>query len=184
MVILQILIELVDIKKCRQVDFYRKKFDMEANVERIEYDPNRSCYIMLVKFIDGSHAYYLAPQKIKAGDKIENGSKINNDGFKLVYSVTDPDNAVNYSQEYKRYVYLTSESINEAIINEDVTQANKYTWEVDTLEKGTDYTIQIDLKYDILDGNGLTNISNNKYLFKTKSNFVAILNDERRYVTI
>ena len=62
-------------KMYRHVDFYRKKFDMEATVERIEYDPNRSCYIMLVKFEDGSHAYYLAPQKIKAGDKIENGSK-------------------------------------------------------------------------------------------------------------
>ena len=37
----------------RQVDFYRKKFDMSAVVERIEYDPNRSCYIMLVKFEDG-----------------------------------------------------------------------------------------------------------------------------------
>ena len=59
----------------RHVDFYRKKFDMVATVERIEYDPNRSCYIMLVKFEDGSHAYYLAPQKIKTGDKIENGSK-------------------------------------------------------------------------------------------------------------
>ena len=62
-------------KMYRHVDFYRKKFDMEATVERIEYDPNRSCYIMLVKFDDGTHAYYLAPQKIKAGDKIENGSK-------------------------------------------------------------------------------------------------------------
>ena len=59
----------------RQVDFYRKKFDMSAVVERIEYDPNRSCYIMLVKFDDGEHCYYLAPQKIKVGDKIENGSK-------------------------------------------------------------------------------------------------------------
>ena len=59
----------------RQVDFYRKKFDMSALVERIEYDPNRSCYIMLVKFDDGEHCYYLAPQKIKVGDKIENGSK-------------------------------------------------------------------------------------------------------------
>ena len=59
----------------RQVDFYRKKFDMFAVVERIEYDPNRSCYIMLVKFDDGEHCYYLAPQKIKVGDKIENGSK-------------------------------------------------------------------------------------------------------------
>ena len=62
-------------QKYRQVDFYRKKFDISAVVERIEYDPNRSCYIMLVKFDDGSHAYYLAPQKIKIGDKIESGSK-------------------------------------------------------------------------------------------------------------
>ena len=59
----------------RQVDFYRKKFDMTAVVERIEYDPNRSCYIMLVKFDDGELCYYLAPQKIKVGDKIENGQK-------------------------------------------------------------------------------------------------------------
>ena len=59
----------------RQIDFYRKKFDMSAVVERIEYDPNRSCYIMLVKFDDGERSYYLAPQKIKVGDKIVNGSK-------------------------------------------------------------------------------------------------------------
>ena len=59
----------------RQIDFYRKKFDMSAVVERIEYDPNRTCYIMLVKFEDGQNFYYLAPQKIKVGDKIENGSK-------------------------------------------------------------------------------------------------------------
>ena len=39
--------------KYRNVDFYRKKFDMVAEVERIEYDPNRSCHIMLVKFEDG-----------------------------------------------------------------------------------------------------------------------------------
>jgi large subunit ribosomal protein L2 len=59
----------------RHVDFYRKKFDMEATVERLEYDPNRSCYIMLVKFEDGTHSYFLAPQKIKVGDKVESGSK-------------------------------------------------------------------------------------------------------------
>ena len=62
-------------KMYRHIDFYRKKFDMPAVVERIEYDPNRSCYIMLVKFDDNSHYYYLAPQKIKVGDKIENGEK-------------------------------------------------------------------------------------------------------------
>ena len=59
----------------RLVDFYRKKFDMPGTVERIEYDPNRSCYIMLVKFDDGQHFYYLAPQKIKIGETIVNGTE-------------------------------------------------------------------------------------------------------------
>ena len=63
-------------QKYRLIDFYRKKINMEAEIERIEYDPNRSCYIMLVKFEDGEKFYYLAPQNIKVGDKIENGSKI------------------------------------------------------------------------------------------------------------
>ena len=61
-------------QKYRNIDFYRKKFDVAGSVERIEYDPNRSCHIMLVKFDDGQKAYYLAPQKIKAGQKIQNGS--------------------------------------------------------------------------------------------------------------
>ena len=60
-------------QKYRKVDFYRKKFDISGEVERIEYDPNRSCHIMLVKFDDGERFYYLAPQKIKVGEKIQNG---------------------------------------------------------------------------------------------------------------
>ncbi len=59
--------------KYRKIDFYRKKFGVHAEVERIEYDPNRSCHIMLVKFEDGERSYYLAPQDIKVGDKIQNG---------------------------------------------------------------------------------------------------------------
>ena len=43
-------------------------------VERVEYDPNRSCYIMLIKFEDNEMKYYLAPQNVKVGDTIENGS--------------------------------------------------------------------------------------------------------------
>ena len=46
---------------------------MTAEVERIEYDPNRSCHIMLVKFEDGKRFYYLAPRDIKVGEKIQNG---------------------------------------------------------------------------------------------------------------
>ena len=60
-------------QKYRIIDFYRKKFDISATIERIEYDPNRSCHIMLVKFDDNEKAYYLAPQKVKIGDKIFNG---------------------------------------------------------------------------------------------------------------
>ena len=63
-------------QKYRTVDFYRRKFDSIAQVERIEYDPNRSCHIMLVKFEDEKKFYYLAPQRIKIGDKIQNGSNI------------------------------------------------------------------------------------------------------------
>ena len=59
--------------KYRHIDFYRKKFSSTANVERIEYDPNRSCHIMLVKFEDGEKFYYLAPQNIKVGETIQNG---------------------------------------------------------------------------------------------------------------
>ena len=52
-----------------------EKFDMPATVERIEYDPNRSCYIMLVKFDDNTLLVLFSTSKIKVGDKIENGSK-------------------------------------------------------------------------------------------------------------
>ena len=57
----------------RIIDFYRKKLNVKGTVERIEYDPNRSCHIMLIKFEDNEYKYYLAPQKIKTGDIIENG---------------------------------------------------------------------------------------------------------------
>ena len=62
-------------QKYRIVDFFRNKDDVKCKVERIEYDPNRSCHIMLVKYEDGVDSYILAPQKIKIGDIIVSGSK-------------------------------------------------------------------------------------------------------------
>ena len=59
--------------KFREIDFYRKKDDMKAVVERIEYDPNRSAYIALVKYSDGVMNYILAPNKLKSGDEIVSG---------------------------------------------------------------------------------------------------------------
>ena len=54
----------------RLVDFKRRKFDVEGTVERIEYDPNRTAYIALVKYTDGELAYIIAPQRLASGDKV------------------------------------------------------------------------------------------------------------------
>ncbi len=54
----------------RKIDFKRTKFDVSGVVERIEYDPNRTAYIALIKYDDGELAYILAPQRLAAGDKI------------------------------------------------------------------------------------------------------------------
>jgi large subunit ribosomal protein L2 len=60
----------------RKIDFKRNKFDIEAKVERLEYDPNRTAFIALVKYLDGELRYILAPQRLKAGDKIIAGEKV------------------------------------------------------------------------------------------------------------
>ena len=57
----------------RIVDFYRKKNDMKAKVERIEYDPNRSAYLALIKYEDKTVNYIIAPNKIKVGDQVVSG---------------------------------------------------------------------------------------------------------------
>ena len=61
--------------KYRQIDFYRKKDDLKASIERIEYDPNRSAYLALLKYEDGEMSYILAPNKIKVGDIVTSGRK-------------------------------------------------------------------------------------------------------------
>jgi large subunit ribosomal protein L2 len=63
-------------KLYRVIDFKRRKFDIEAKVERIEYDPNRTAFIALVKYLDGDLAYIIAPQRLKVGDKIISGEKV------------------------------------------------------------------------------------------------------------
>ena len=63
-------------KMLRLIDFKRKKFDIEGTVERIEYDPNRTAFIALVKYSDGELAYILAPQRLQAGDKVVAGQRV------------------------------------------------------------------------------------------------------------
>ena len=60
----------------RIVDFKRRKFDVPAVVERLEYDPNRTAFIALIKYSDGELAYILAPQRIKAGDPVVSGLRV------------------------------------------------------------------------------------------------------------
>ena len=57
-------------RKYRVIDFKRNRFDMLAEVIRIEYDPNRSAFISLIKYEDGEFRYIILPQKIKIGDKV------------------------------------------------------------------------------------------------------------------
>ena len=57
-------------RKYRVIDFKRQKLDMPATVERIEYDPNRSAFIALIKYEDNTLAYILAPYGLKAGDVV------------------------------------------------------------------------------------------------------------------
>jgi large subunit ribosomal protein L2 len=59
----------------RLVDFKRRKFDVPAEVVRIEYDPNRSAHIALIKYSDGVHSYILAPQRVSIGDTIMSGER-------------------------------------------------------------------------------------------------------------
>ncbi|MBR4439767.1 MAG: 50S ribosomal protein L2 [Clostridia bacterium] len=61
-------------QKYRIIDFKRAKQDMPATVQSIEYDPNRSSFIALVKYEDGEKAYIIAPNKLKVGDVIVNGA--------------------------------------------------------------------------------------------------------------
>jgi len=62
-------------QKYRVIDFKRRKWDMPATVERLEYDPNRSAFIALVKYEDGEQAYIIAPQRLAVGDTIVAGEK-------------------------------------------------------------------------------------------------------------
>ncbi|GBQ85252.1 50S ribosomal protein L2 [Asaia sp. W19] len=59
----------------RYVDFKRRKFDVAGTVERLEYDPNRTAFIALIKYEDGELAYILAPQRVKVGDQVIAGER-------------------------------------------------------------------------------------------------------------
>ena len=63
-------------KRYRVVDFKRRKFDVPAKVERLEYDPNRSAFIALIRYEDGELSYILAPQRVQVGDTVISGNRV------------------------------------------------------------------------------------------------------------
>ncbi len=60
----------------RLVDFKRRKFDVAGTVERLEYDPNRTAFIALVKYADNELSYILAPQRLRVGDQVIAGQRV------------------------------------------------------------------------------------------------------------
>ncbi|MGE3652407.1 MAG: 50S ribosomal protein L2 [Reyranellaceae bacterium] len=62
-------------QRYRLVDFKRRKFDVPGTVERLEYDPNRTAFIALIRYDDGELAYILAPQRLAAGDRVVAGER-------------------------------------------------------------------------------------------------------------
>ena len=63
-------------QRYRIVDFKRRKYDVPATVEHLEYDPNRTAFIALIKYTDGEQAYILAPQRLAAGDTVIAGNYV------------------------------------------------------------------------------------------------------------
>lgn len=63
-------------RRYRLIDWKRDKWDMSAVVERIEYDPNRTAFIALVRYEDGELRYIVAPQRLAVGDKVVAGEKV------------------------------------------------------------------------------------------------------------
>ncbi len=63
-------------RRYRIIDFKRNKFDVVGTIERLEYDPNRSAFIALVKYEDGELRYILAPQRVAAGDQVVAGQRV------------------------------------------------------------------------------------------------------------
>ena len=63
-------------RRYRFVDFKRRKYDVTAVVERLEYDPNRSAFIALLRYEDDELAYILAPQRMQVGDSVVSGNRV------------------------------------------------------------------------------------------------------------
>jgi len=86
----------------RMVDFKRTKSDMEATIERIEYDPNRSAFIALLRYEDGTQNYILAPQRVSVGDKVVSGNQVDVKPGNAMPLANTPIGTIVHNVEMKR----------------------------------------------------------------------------------
>lgn len=63
-------------RRYRIIDFKRRKFDVPAIIERLEYDPNRTAFIALIRYDDGELSYILAPQRVQPGERVISGERV------------------------------------------------------------------------------------------------------------
>jgi len=89
-------------KRCyRFVDFKRRNFGVEGVVERIEYDPNRSAFLSLVRYSDGDFSYLLAPQKMVPGDRVIAGDTVDVKPGNATYLSSLPVGTIVHNLELK-----------------------------------------------------------------------------------
>ncbi len=86
----------------RMVDFKRTKTDVPATIERIEYDPNRSAFIALLRYEDGELSYILAPQRIAVGDKVISGDRVDVKPGNAMPLANTPIGTIVHNVEMKR----------------------------------------------------------------------------------
>lgn len=85
----------------RLVDFKRQKFDVSAEVLRIEYDPNRTSFIALIRYADGESAYIIAPQRLSVGDSVVSGERTDIKPGNALYLKNIPVGTVVHNIELK-----------------------------------------------------------------------------------
>ncbi len=86
----------------RRIDFKRTKYDVPATVERIEYDPNRSAFIALVRYADGEPSYILAPQRLGVGDSVIAGEQVDVKPGNAMPLANTPIGTIVHNVEMKR----------------------------------------------------------------------------------
>ena len=94
-------------RKYRIIDFKRNKFDIEAKVATIEYDPNRSAFIALLYYSDGEKRYIVQPDGLKVGDIVVSGEKTSLKTGNAMMLKNIPSGQFVHNVESVSYTHLT-----------------------------------------------------------------------------